>query len=44
MSVAALRKYARSLPDFPLQGREISRANKKQLLETIRAFLEEESD
>lgn len=44
MSVAALRKYARSLPDFPLQGREISRANKKQLLETIRAFLREESD
>lgn len=44
MSVAALRKYARSLPDFPLQGREISRANKKQLLETIRAFLKEESD
>ncbi len=44
MSVAGLRRYARTLAGFPLQGREISRANKKQLLETIRAFLKEESD
>jgi ethanolamine utilization protein EutM len=44
MSVAGLRRYARTLAGFPLQGREISRANKKQLLETIRAFLKEDSD
>lgn len=33
MSVQELRKLARSKPDFPIQGREISKANRKQLLD-----------
>ncbi len=36
MPVRELRRLARSIPDFPIQGREISRANKKLLLEKFR--------
>ena len=36
MTVTELRALARDLPDFPLQGREISRAGKKQLLDLLR--------
>ncbi len=33
MNVHELRKSARALPDFPIQGREISRANRKELID-----------
>jgi bacterial microcompartment shell protein len=36
MSVVALRRYARTVPSLPIQGRQISMANKQQLLEAIR--------
>ena len=36
MSVRALRRLARDTPDFPIQGREISRANKTILVEKFR--------
>lgn len=39
MTVHELRRYARSLPNFPIQGREISRAGK----ETLLAFLRQSS-
>jgi microcompartment protein CcmL/EutN len=35
MNVHELRKLARSIDDFPIQGREISRANKQKLLELL---------
>jgi ethanolamine utilization protein EutM len=35
MSVVQLRKYARSLKGFPIEGREISKANKATLLGLI---------
>jgi ethanolamine utilization protein EutM len=35
MSVVELRKYARSLPGFPIEGREISMANKATLTQMI---------
>ena len=35
MAVVALRRYARTIPDLPIKGREISKANKQQLLEAI---------
>jgi microcompartment protein CcmL/EutN len=35
MAVVKLRKYARSLPEMPIKGREISKANKQQLLEAL---------
>lgn len=38
MPVVKLRQYARSLPNLPIQGRQISMANKQQLLEAIRAI------
>ena len=33
MNVPELRKLARSREDFPIKGREISKANRKALLE-----------
>lgn len=38
MTVHDLRRYARSLPNFPIQGREISRAGKETLLNLLRQF------
>ena len=38
MSVVKLRKFARGLEGLPIQGREISMANKQQLLEAIRTL------
>jgi len=35
MAVVKLRRYARSLGNLPIKGREISRANRQQLLEAI---------
>lgn len=37
MAVPELRHYARSLPDFPIAGREISRANKSELLQMFKS-------
>lgn len=42
LSVHELRRYARSIPNFPIQGREISRANRGDLLQLIKS-LEEQS-
>ncbi len=36
MSVVRLRQYARTVSNLPIQGRQISMANKTQLLEAIR--------
>lgn len=36
MSVARLRQYARTVRNLPIQGRQISMANKTQLLDAIR--------
>ncbi len=36
MTVQDLRRYARALPNFPIQGREISRASKDTLLKLFR--------
>ncbi len=38
MTVQELRRYARALPNFPIQGREISRAGKETLLKLLRQF------
>ncbi len=38
LSVQELRRYARALPNFPIQGREISRATKETLLTLLRQF------
>ena len=35
MTVAELRRYARSLEGFPIEGREISKANKATLIELL---------
>ena len=40
MSVPELRRYARTLPDFPMKGREISMADREALL---RAFAQRPS-
>ena len=37
MPVVKLRKFARNIDDLPIQGREISMANKQELLEAIRS-------
>ncbi|MCP4685740.1 MAG: BMC domain-containing protein [bacterium] len=37
LSVVALRRYARTVPGLPIQGRQISMANKQKLLEAIQA-------
>ncbi len=39
MTVAELRKYARTLKDLPMKGREISKANKKQLIAEIKKLM-----
>jgi ethanolamine utilization protein EutM len=39
MTVADLRQLARTIADFPLKGREISAANKTQLIEAIKNLL-----
>ncbi|MFQ3598100.1 MAG: BMC domain-containing protein [Chloroherpetonaceae bacterium] len=36
MTVQELRRYARTLPSFPIQGRDISRAGKETLLNLLR--------
>jgi len=38
LPVRQLRSLARELPGFPLQGRDISKANKQVLLEKFRAY------
>jgi ethanolamine utilization protein EutM len=38
MPVVKLRQYARTLPNLPIQGRQISMANKQQLLEAIKTI------
>ena len=35
MAVVALRRYARTITELPIKGREISKANKQRLLEAI---------
>jgi microcompartment protein CcmL/EutN len=37
MAVVVLRRYARTLRELPIKGREISKANKQQLLEAIKS-------
>ena len=39
MPVVKLRRYARTIDSLPIQGREISMANKSQLLEAIKSTL-----
>lgn len=39
LPVVKLRQYARTLTNLPIQGRQISMANKQQLLEAIKATL-----
>jgi len=39
MTVAELRRYARGLPGIEMQGREISRAGKKELVEAIKKVI-----
>ncbi len=38
MNVHQLRHYARSIPDFPIKGREISRANRDELVKHFRSL------
>lgn len=40
MSVLLLRRLARDFPDFPIQGRQISKANKKLLLDKFKELYE----
>jgi hypothetical protein len=35
LPVVKLRKLARSIPDFPIKGREISKANRDLLIELL---------
>jgi len=37
IAVVALRRYARTIRELPIKGREISKANKQQLLEAIKS-------
>jgi len=39
LGVRELRKLAREMPGFPIQGREISKANKELLVEKFRQYL-----
>lgn len=41
MTVKDLRKYARTLEDFPIQGRAIARANKAELLKHFESLTDE---
>jgi ethanolamine utilization protein EutM len=38
MNVHKLRHYAREFPDFPIKGREISRANRNELVELFKTI------
>ena len=38
MNVHKLRHYAREFPNFPIKGREISRANRSELVELFRTI------
>jgi len=38
MNVHKLRHYARKFPDFPIKGREISRANRDELVEWFKSI------
>ena len=42
LTVSELRQIARGIENFPLKGREISMANKQQLIEEIKKFREME--
>lgn len=42
MTVSELRQIARSIENFPLKGREISMANKNQLIDAIKKFKDED--
>jgi microcompartment protein CcmL/EutN len=44
MSVVKLRRYARGIPDLPIQGRQISMATKEQLLAAIESVTESGSE
>ncbi|OGC93761.1 MAG: hypothetical protein A2W25_06505 [candidate division Zixibacteria bacterium RBG_16_53_22] len=44
MSVTQLRRYARTVPNLAIKGREISRADKQTLLREIRAALKRRSE
>jgi ethanolamine utilization protein EutM len=35
MAVVKLRRYARAIPELPIKGRQISKANRQQLLDAI---------
>ena len=37
-NVPALRRLARTVPNFPMQGREISKANRDELIEALEKF------
>jgi len=40
MTVGQLRQLARTMENFPLKGREISMANKKQLIDALRSVVD----
>lgn len=40
MTVSELRQFARSIEQLPLKGREISMANKKELIDAIRSVID----
>ena len=44
MPVVKLRRYARSVPGLPIQGRQISKANKQQLLEALGSMAAERDE
>jgi len=44
LSVVQLRQYARTLQEFPITGREISKANKETLLKLMRDYLTREKE
>jgi microcompartment protein CcmL/EutN len=44
LTVAELRRLAREQKDFPIAGREISRANKDELLRLLRAYRDGRTD
>ncbi|MCW8960837.1 MAG: hypothetical protein OQK29_04690, partial [Ignavibacteriaceae bacterium] len=39
MNVHQLRRFARDVKEFPIKGREISRANRGELLDLFKALL-----
>lgn len=40
-NVAKLRKLARSIPNFPLQGRAVSKANREELITYLEEIFKE---